>query len=150
MDIPKYDYRVNKDALSYEFFSDGPKGRIKKIVKFSLQYLSDQTAFYNLTFGDWNEAEKKIDDLIISNNNDKEKILATVALTIIEFSDQYPMMPVYVQGSTPARTRTYQMGINRHFEEIEHLFYVFGLVENSGWHPFTIGTNYSAFLILKK
>lgn len=150
MDISKYDYHTNKDALIYEFFSDGPKGRIKKIVKFSLQYLSDQLAFYNLTFGDWNEAEKKIDDLIISNNNDKEKILATVALTIVEFSDKHPMMPVYIQGSTSARTRVYQMGINRYFEEIENIFYVFGLFENSGWHPFIKGTNYSAFLILKK
>jgi len=60
------------------------------------------------------------------------------------------MMPVYVQGSTPARTRAYQMGINRYFDEIEFLFYIFGLVENSGWHPFNKETNYSAFLILKK
>lgn len=150
MDVPKYDYLTNKDALSYEFFSDGPKGRIRKIVKYSLQYLSDDVAFYNLTFGDWNEAENKIDDLIISNNNDKERILATVALTIIEFSEKYPLMPVYVQGSTLARTRAYQMAINRHFEEIELLFYIFGLIENSGWYPFFKGRNYSAFLVLKK
>lgn len=150
MDIRKYDYQTNKDTLSYEFFSDGPKGRIRKIVKYSLQYSSDKVAFYNLTFGDWNEAEKKIDDLIISNNDDKERILATVAGTIIEFLKLYPLMPVYIQGSTPARTRAYQMGINRHSEEIEFLFYVFGLIENTGWSTFMKGTNYGAFLVFKK
>ena len=150
MDIKKYDYQTNKEALSYEFFSDGPKGRIRKIVKYSLQYVSDEVAFYNLTFGDWNEAEKKIDDLIVSNNNDRERVLATVAFTIIKFCEKYPLMPVYVQGSTPARTRAYQMGVNRHLDETERLFYIFGLIERSGWQPFTKGRNYSAFLILKK
>ena len=66
--------------------------------------------YFNLGFGDQDESTGKINDLTISNNSDTDRILATVAATILEFTAHFPDAIVYVKGSTPARTRLYQMG----------------------------------------
>jgi hypothetical protein len=35
MDLEHYTYFSNNNFLDYEFYSDGPKGKIKKIVRFT-------------------------------------------------------------------------------------------------------------------
>lgn len=105
---------------------------------------------YNLGFGDWNEEEKKIDDFVVSNNKDAERVLATVAHAVIDFTDHYPDVIVYAEGSTTARTRRYQMGINKYWHEIEPIFDVLGLVENEGFQQFEKGHNYKAFAVRRK
>lgn len=140
----------------FEFYSHGPRGSIKKIVKFSPGE-SSGVNYYNLGFGDWNEVDRKIDDFVTSGNEDAEKVLATVAATVIEFTNIYKG-PVYARGSTQSRTRLYQIGINKHYNEISKLFDIFGMIEPGasvlfeevGWHPFKCGVNYNAFLILRK
>ncbi len=48
---------------------------------------------------------------LFQNNPDKEKILATVAATVVEFTNHFPYVMVYAKGSNAARTRLYQNGI---------------------------------------
>jgi len=56
---------------------------------------------------------------------------------------------VYATGSTPARTRLYQMGISANWAEIESILKIFGF--NSGqWQPFQQNINYEAFLAIRK
>src|SRR5471030_1349254 len=141
MNLPKYNYQTNETFLDYEFYSDGPAGRIKKVVRYSIKYTLGNEPFYNLGFGDWNEGDNRIDDFVITNNKDRELILSTVASTVIDFTDKYGTLPIYAKGSTPARTRLYQMGINRHKADIDILFNVFGLL-STGWVVFEVGTNY--------
>lgn len=83
----------------------------------------------NLGFGDWDEVEGKVDDVIVSNNEDRDKILATVASTIIAFTEKHGRLPIFAQGSSPVKTRLYQMGINAHFKEVTSLFWIYGLKE---------------------
>lgn len=91
----------------------------------------------------------KINDLAISDNKDTEKILATVAATVLEFTQHFPDIMVYATGSTPARTRLYQMGISANWAEIESILKIFGF--NSGqWQPFQQNINYEAFLAIRK
>lgn len=148
MDLYGYDYKTNEDFLDYEFYSEGPKGRIKKVVRFTPRNAGGVT-YFNLGFGDWNESKKRIDDRAISNNHDRDKILATVAAMVLEFTNRFPDVWVYAKGSTSARTRLYQMGISAHWKDIEPLMQVYGYL-NGKWQPFRKALNYEAFIVTKK
>ncbi len=37
MDIRGYEYKTNEELLNYEFCSEGPNGKIKKVVRFTLR-----------------------------------------------------------------------------------------------------------------
>lgn len=142
MEVRIYETISDDSRLSYEFFSEGQNGRIRKIV----QYQKMMDNIYNLTFGDWNVYHQKIDDKTISNNNDREKVLFTVASTVIIFLTYYPGTAVYFEGSTPSRTRLYQMGINANLHIISPRFNILGISNNIS-EPFKAGKNYEAFLI---
>ena len=131
----------------FEFISIGPKGAIKKRVQY--KKISDNEDIYNLAFGDVNAETDDIDDKIVSNNNDMEKVLATVAATVFAFIDAYPEAIVYAKGSNLARNRLYRMGIANNLEEINNRFIVLGLLEDKRWVVFEKNTNYQAFLIIK-
>jgi hypothetical protein len=149
MDVNTYDYVGNNDFLEYTFYSKGPKGQIKKVVRFTNQ-IANGIAYYNLGFGDWNEKEEKLDDFVATNNLDTEIVLATIAAIVIDFSTRFPEAVIYATGSTDSRTRKYQMGINKYFKDIEILFDIYGFVEATGWEDFNQGINYDAFLVRRK
>jgi hypothetical protein len=149
MNIEQYNIEVSEDFLEFNFFSQGPKGAIKKVVRFT-KVKAGQFTYYNLGFGDWNEKENRIDDFVVSDNKDAEMVLATVAATAIDFSNHFSDAIIYAKGSTPSRTRRYQMGINKYWKEIQPLFEVFGLLENVGFEAFESGRNYSAFVVRRK
>src|SRR5258706_7276396 len=108
MNLNIYDLDTKSNFLSFEFYSEGPKGKIKKIVQFrKLLVHNSQNDIYNLAFGDFNEEEGKIDDLVVSDNKDPEKVLATVATAVLSFMKQNPGAWVFAQGSTYSRTRYY-------------------------------------------
>ena len=126
MNIERYEFAVSESLIDFEFESNGPKGKIKKIVSFS-PYNSEGITYFNLAFGDLIEETGKLNDVAVSDNKDTMKILATIAATVLEFTQQFPDIIVYVKGSTPSRTRLYQMGISGNWIEIEPFMQVFGL-----------------------
>jgi hypothetical protein len=146
---PQYGFQTNDSFLDFEFESNGPNGRIKKVVRYSPRNVEGMT-YFNLGFGDWNESEGRIDDSSTSNNQDTQKVLATVAATVLEFTAAYPDMLVYAQGSTPARTRLYQMGICSNFAQIEPILEIYALKKGGDWESFQMGTNYVAFMARRK
>lgn len=148
MNLERYQYRRTDSHLQYEFYSIGPKGRIKKLVQFDL-FFRRGIRMYNLGFGDWDETAEAIDDTTITNNGDAEKVLATVAAIVIEFTGFFPETVVYAKGSNIARSRRYQMGINKFWDEIEEMFNVFGEI-GEHWEPFRKNINYGAFAIAPK
>ena len=76
-------------------------------------------------------------------------MLSTVANTVIDFTNHYGDHDIYAKGSTPLRTRLYQIGISVLLEEISIYFYVYGLKDDN-WHDFQKDVNYEAFLIKRK
>ena len=112
--------------------------------------IANGISYYNLGFGDWNKDEEKLDDFIATNNLDTEMVLATIASIVIDFSTRFPEVVIYATGSTDSRTRRYQMGINKYFNDIETLFDIYGYVEDNGWEDFKKGKNYDAFLVRRK
>ena len=145
MQLPRYLYRTNNNFLDYEFNSIGPKGSIKKVVRFTQIGVN----IYNLGFGDLEEQTGEISDISVTNNNDSRKVLATVASTVHDFTLEYPETWVVAKGSTVSRTRLYRMGITNHWEEIKKDFKVFGL-KDAAWQPFELRRDYEAFLIRRR
>lgn len=143
-----YPYRVGKNFLDFEFYSEGPKGKIKKVVRFTPRNASGVT-YFNLGFGDWNETKRRIDDLAISNNRDRDKILGTIALMVLEFTERFPDVWIYARGSTSVRTRLYQIGLSKHWKTIQPFLHVYGYV-NGHWRPFRKSVNYEAFIVQRK
>jgi hypothetical protein len=145
MNLDKYSITSDDSRLTYEFLSEGPKGTIKKVVL----YQEIGEGVFNLAFGDWDEKAQKIIDYSRTNNKDKDKVLATVASTVIDFIKNYPEAVIIAQGITPGKTRLYQMGINQNWVEISQLFDLEGFYEGA-WEPFRRGRNYDVFTLKAK
>jgi hypothetical protein len=145
MHLPRYHYKTNEAFLDYEFISEGPKGSIKKVIRFT----QIDNIVFNLGFGDLDEETGEISDTIVTNNNDSRIVLATVAATVHDFTIHYPKAIVVAKGSTHSRTRLYRMGITNHWNVISADFEVFGLKE-SNWELFEERRDYEAFLIHRK
>jgi hypothetical protein len=104
MSKDKYQLEVAKDNLAFEFYSEGPKGKILKIIEY--QPLGGR--YYNLAFGDSVEESKNFDDFVRTNNQDTEKVLATVASTLYIFFERHEGTIVIAEGSTHSRTGLYR------------------------------------------
>ena len=146
MKLPRYEYLTEGNAELFTFVSEGPKGSIKKLIVYTQMLEKD---IYNLAFGDFNEDTGKIDDRVITNNNDSQKVLTTVASSLYVFTDKHPNVWVYATGSNTARTRLYRRGITANIDEILADFEVYGL-QNDLWQPFEKGEEYEAFLAKRK
>jgi hypothetical protein len=146
MKLPKYPLASSESLSTFEFISEGSKGLINKLVRYQPTNVKN---VYNLAFGDKNQTSGEIDDKVVSNNGDSEKVLATVVATVYAFTDKYPDAWIYATGSTKARTRLYRMGITKFFEEIKEDFEVMGEL-NDDWEPFRKSIEYEGFLARKK
>jgi len=146
MKLPRYELKAEKSLMVFEFTSEGPKGQIQKLIKFSETALN---GFYNLAFGDKNIETGEIDDKVISNNGDSEQVLATIVSAVYAFTELHNDAWVYATGSTKSRTRLYRMGITRYYEDATQDFQVFGLKDGE-WEEFVKEIDYSAFLVKRK
>ena len=142
MKTAKYQLKAGHELLSYEFISEGPRGMIPKRIQFTLV---NRQGVYNLAFGDKDSKTGEIDDKVVSNNGDSEKVLATVVSAVFAFFDQYPDAWVFASGSTAARTRLYKMGIAKYYDEISADLEIYGQIDDE-WHPFEKNKDYLAFL----
>jgi hypothetical protein len=146
MKLPKYPLASSDNMMTFEFISEGPKGLILKHVRFQPTNLQD---VFNLAFGDKDHSTGNIDDMVISNNGDSEKVLASVVSTIYAFTDKFPDAYIYATGSTKSRTRLYRMGITKFLPEVEENFELFG-ERNDEWEPFRKNIEYESFLVRRK
>jgi len=143
MKLPKYPLASSDKMMTFEFISEGQNGLIHKLVRYQATNLKD---VYNLAFGDKDLSTGDIDDTVISNNGDSEKVLATVVATAYAFTDKYPDIWIYATGSTKSRTRLYRMGIAKFLSEVEEDFEVLG-ERNGEWETFRKSVEYEGFLV---
>ena len=142
----RYDVKTSADVEAFEFESIGPRGTIKKIVRYTEINIKN---YYNLGFGDKDPITGFISDLSVTNNNDSKKVLATVAATLYAFTESHPGATIIATGSTEARTRLYRIGIANNLIKIEQDFNILGLTETD-WEPFRKNVTYGAFLVWRK
>lgn len=146
MKLDRYELKAGRNLTTFEFLSEGPKGKINKVVQFQQMNLPD---LYNLAFGDKNSLTGVLDDKVITDNGDSEKVLATVVAAIYAFAGQYPGSWIYATGSTSVRTRLYKMGINKYFDIVKQDFDIMG-ESQSEWEWYEKGKNYQAFAVHRK
>ena len=144
MTHPFYDFTVHNETLRFEFDSVGNQVIPKVIVYEKLPFPDT----YNLALGDIDE-QGKADFETISDNGDRDYVLATVIQTLIAFFQKHPRASVLITGSTPSRTRLYQVVIARELVEIQKRFDIYGVTE-MGDEPFRKGALYQAFVISLK
>ncbi|HEV2480256.1 MAG TPA: hypothetical protein VGS79_11350 [Puia sp.] len=145
MFLERYEYKKSGTFGQFYFHSDGPKGRIRKVVMYKYRGREDDGFHYfNVGFGDFDPRSGKINDLTVTDNKDREKILATVAATAVDFTRSMRKCKLSITGSTIARTRLYQMKIAAYYDYISELFEIEGETEK-GWEKFERGKNYLGF-----
>lgn len=101
MNYPRYEYSAEDELTVFEFDSIGIKGKITKIVQYTEMSVK---GYYNLGFGDLDLVTREINDEIVTNNGDGQKVLATVVSTVYAFTGKNPEAYIYATGSNEART----------------------------------------------
>ena len=143
-----YEFKKTKDGLRYSFYSEGPRGRIGKVIAFQwMRGLGSGT--FNLAFGDFNEDTDQLDDRSVSDNHDRLKVLHTVAAVVIDFLRDHPRSIILIKPSTITRARLYQMMISSIWATIEQHYEILGK-HGDYWIPFRKGLNYREFIVYKK
>jgi hypothetical protein len=145
MNLDKYSLEPSENNICFYFTSIGRKGRVKKLIKF--QPLS-KVDYFNLSFGDIINIDE-VDDMNITDNGDSQKVLATVANAVLNFTDINRKARIVIVASSAARTRLYRIGISNNLFEINKQFILLGLLNNN-WEVFEPGKDYKAFLAKRK
>ena len=155
MDYQKYNVTANSNLTIFEFISSGIHGKIEKVIKFSE---TKNAEIVNLGFGDkvsCNNENFNIDDLKITDNGDRDVVLATIANAVYLFTELYPEKYVFFSGTCEARTRLYRMVISNNIIELNRTFHIFGIIKKVGFEkhevvPFTLNSKFVGFLIKRK
>lgn len=149
MFLERYPFEVSPDHCEYEFFSSGPNGKIKKLVLFEPMEIFFGERIYNLSLCDWNEYTMSRNFDVISDNKDTEMVLLTISAIVMDFVERFPRSVIWATGSTAARTRRYQMSLNKYYSQIQPFFNIQGMLSGGEIQPFTKGANYTGFLAKK-
>ena len=137
--------KIADDYKVFEFMSVGKKGVIPKRIEFTP---TDLPNIVNLAFGDIDE-EGEIDDYSISDNGDRNKILATVAYIVEIYLNMQPDKFVYFRGSTQERTRLYRMAVGLNFNELTERFDIYA-EQIDTFVPFQKNIEITGLLVRKK
>ena len=146
MEQQSYPFKKYRRELLFEFESISETKTIRKIIAYEL--VDENEFIFNLSLVDKDE-NGLVSDMIVSNNKDMEKVLATVIQTLPNFFSEFENSKLFFSGSTPARTRLYQIVIGKYYVEFEREYLIFGFL-NQVAQVFQKGINYEAFLISKK
>ena len=146
MKLDRYELIAGRNLTTFEFLSEGRKGKIVKVIQFQQMNLEN---LYNLAFGDKNADTGELDDKVVTDNGDSEKVLATVVAALYAFAYRYIDAWVYATGSNSARTRLYRMGINKYFDIVAIDFDIMGEHQNE-WEWYENGKDYQAFAVRRK
>ncbi len=139
--------KIADDFSYFDFVSIGRKGVFPKRIIFIRTEFAD---VYILAFG-YVTKDNDVDDFFISDNGDRNKILATVAVAVTIYTEQYPERMIYFKGSSKARTRLYRIAIGLNLEELLLTFEIFAEVDyQDQFIPFQKNMEINAFLVKRK
>jgi hypothetical protein len=131
--------------VRFEFDSVGIQRTVRKVIRYAQTVIPD---FYTLALFDKLETGV-LSDSSRTNQGDMEKVLATVLQTVFVFLSKHPDATVVFTGSTPARTRLYQIAISKEIFKVKHLFAIQGFTDGN-FEDFEFGKGYEGFAISSK
>ena len=93
-----------------------------------------------------------LNDIVRSDNEDRNKIIATLIQTLLTFFQTDPHRAVYFEGSDPeeVRTRLYQAVISREHDNTRESFDIYRMYEDQSVEFFERNKPYVAFIIRRK
>jgi hypothetical protein len=145
----KYEVYTEIEVTDYfdvfDFISTGKNGDILKRVAFSK---TEEDMVYNLALGDVDE-DNEINDYSVTDNGDRNKVLATVASIVEAYTKKFPDRWIIFRGSTAERTRLYRIAVGLHLDELSGLYEIRGYVDGD-MIPFVKNMKINAFLIKRK
>jgi len=151
MNTETYELTTTTNNPNWFFFtSSGPSGDTPLVIIYEPYMLDTLSAFpntKNLGFGVI--SGNTVVDTHNVNNGDTEIILNTVAYTALYVLDSNPDYNIFISGSTPARTRLYQMKLNKYFSDIPKNYTIYGY-DNGIIEPFVTGQTYNGFILSRK
>ncbi|TAK33715.1 MAG: hypothetical protein EPO28_17005 [Saprospiraceae bacterium] len=133
-----YDIKPSPDKLFYLFTSEGPKGKINKIVLFQ----RIRANRYNLAFGDIKSG--RLDDETVSDNLDFVKVLSTVAACVYDFVKTNRGIALEIEPVDERRKMLYNAVFKRHYLFIRERFKIFGIAKGKTG-PYAPGKMYDRF-----
>jgi hypothetical protein len=92
----------------------------------------------------------KIDVEVVSDNGDRDEILATLIQTLFVFLEAHPAGFVLFTGSTPTRTRLYQILISHELDQATSLLSFWGMSGNGSLVQFEKNKPYIGFVVSLK
>ena len=125
------------------YIVEGKNGKIEKVIRY--EKITDDV--FNLGFGDKDPITGKINDKVVTNNGDTEKVLATVVSTVFTFTERNPNAYFYATGSNHVRNRLYRRGITKYLSEALDTFAIYGMLPNQEFGIFNPNTDYVGFLL---
>jgi hypothetical protein len=139
------EYRYTDDYSEFDFISIGKKGAIAKKITFTSIEFDN---VYSLAFGDVDE-NGELDDYIVSDNGDRNKILATIFSVVDLYTKKYPERWIAFRGSTKERTRLYRIAIGLNLEELCQIFEIY-IYTDKGLKPFCKNMEANVVVIKRK
>ena len=146
MELPRYITQTGRNRKVYQFKIDGPNVSITKRVYFQE---TTRENYVSLVMGYYDKNTGETDFYNVSNNGDRNKVLATIIDICYNYFELYPNHVITFTGANEARTRLYQIAINTYFDELSLDFHIYGEL-NKALEPFRKNIKYSAFYILLK
>jgi hypothetical protein len=146
MKLPRYSITFEDNLRTFYFISEGKKGIVEKVV----HYDEIAVGVFNLALADRNPITSQWDDEVVTDNDDTEKILATVIDTVYIFTTANPTAYIYAKGSTHSRNRLYRRSITKYLEQALKDFIIWGELEDENTELFNPTTDYIGFLIQRK
>lgn len=129
----------------FRFQSIGKRGVLDKVVEF-IQIAPD---IHNLALLDYDPITNEFSDISVTDNGDMPEVIATVITIIRSFLSSNSNQKVYFEGSTPARTRLYQIAISQVFDPGESDLSIEGYKDGQ-WVGFEPNIRFEGFLVKKK
>lgn len=141
-----YPFISKKHCRLFEFESVSEWKSIRKQVIF--QALPGEPELYNLALIDILETGEA-SDVVVSDNSDMHKVMATVIHCLLRFFEHHPSVTVYIRGNSASRMRLYRAIISREISEVKNILEIYGK-NGPKIELFRSNTNYEAFLIKQK
>lgn len=146
MNYPSYVFHSNENPTQFFFESIGSKGVIQKSV---ILTATEENNIFNLGLVDVDSISGELSDMVVTDNGDTEKILATIFQIVRQYTTRHPTHWILFAGNSSARNRLYRMAINHALDEIYESFSLLGFTGDN-WETFEPTKTYQIFLAIRK